>query len=95
MDDFSGMFFDDMSELNYNDDEHRETVHELIEYLAYNVNMIVAYGKGQTSMLEKIEFYIKTPGDNGGDGNDDNDGGTPIDPLPVGPRRPVEFEMEA
>jgi hypothetical protein len=93
MDDFENMF-EGSSELNYNDDGDFQTVSELIHYLASNMNMIVAFGRGRTSLLEKIEFYIKTPHQGGGEDDDDRGGG-PVDPKPLPPSRPVEFELEA
>jgi hypothetical protein len=97
MDDFEDMLFGEgFGELEYND-MGSQSVAELLEYLLLNMNMIVAYSKSTTNVMEKIEFYIKPPhngGDNNNDDDDNNGGGFDPGSKPL-PRRPVEFEMEA
>lgn len=93
MDDFNGEFefFDDP---NYEYNKQGESsVPFLVELLANNINMIVATEHVKGGNIEKITFFIKPPGSNGED--DDNDGGMPPYVKPLPPARPVEFELEA
>jgi hypothetical protein len=94
MDDFNDMFSEDnFSEIYYNK-MSGSLVPDLIEYLAENLNMIVAVSRTESNLLERIEFFIKPPQD-GSNGSDDGDGGQPTHPKPLPPKRPVEIELEA
>lgn len=89
-------FDDSESEFHYNK-IGGTTVPDMLDYLAQNLNLIVAVSRTESPMLDRIEFFIKPSFNDGQDGSDDGggDGGIPTNPKPLPPRRPVEFEFEA